>query len=335
MKKVAHDKYSTSTKWCLIKVLFFISPFISQAQLQQNDRLEIPLLRNENSFEVLPTRDEGIVLYREIAKPTQGFQIIHVDTLFKQKWAGLLPVDFRMQLAHVKEANKKSYFLFHRKDFSEVNFYIYEVELSTGDFQLYKVDNFIPFAPTHFEITKAGVLIGGYFVGHIPIVLFFDFSILKSKILPGLFNESGELNQIKINEDDSFSVLINSKNFSKQKTLWIRNYSGRGDLIHNSTLAPHEGSSLLFGRILSLNKETQIIAGVYGNRNSDFSRGIFLARIDSGSNQQLLYYPFTEMQNFFKYMKAKREKRVVERIERKKIKGKKIRLQYRFLVHEF
>jgi hypothetical protein len=34
-------------------------------------------------------------------------------------------------------------------------------------------------------------------------------------------------------------------------------------------------------------------------------------------------------------MKASREKRVKERIARKKIKGKKLRFQYRFLVHEF
>lgn len=238
-------------------------------------------------------------------------------------------------MALTKEINNKSFFLFHRKDFIDIHFYIYEVDLSNGNFKKYEIANFIPFVPTHFEVTNEGALIGGYFVGQIPVILFFDFTSLHSKVLPGLFNEAGELTQIKTNADDSFNVLINSKNNSRQKTLWIKNYDAHGGLIQNATLNPQENSGLLFGRIININNETQIIAGVYGNRNSDYSKGLFLARIDSEKNHELFYYPFADLQNFFKYMKAKREKRVKERIERRRINGRKLRLQYRFLVHEF
>jgi hypothetical protein len=49
----------------------------------------------------------------------------------------------------------------------------------------------------------------------------------------------------------------------------------------------------------------------------------------------MLYYPFADLENFFQYLKAKREQRIKDRIARRKIRGKKIRFQYRFLVHEF
>jgi hypothetical protein len=50
--------------------------------------------------------------------------------------------------------------------------------------------------------------------------------------------------------------------------------------------------------------------------------------------QQIRYYDYGDLENFFKYMKARREQRVKDRIERRKIKGKKTRFNYRFLVHE-
>ena len=78
----------------------------------------------------------------------------------------------------------------------------------------------------------------------------------------------------------------------------------------------------------------QLVAGVFGGRNSLYSRGLFLASIDPSGMQQLRYYNYGDLENFFNYMKAKREKRVKERIERRKIKGKRTRFNYRFLVHE-
>jgi hypothetical protein len=123
-------------------------------------------------------------------------------------------------------------------------------------------------------------------------------------------------------------------NFQRQRTIWIKNYDAEGDLITNYSLEPDENKHLIFGRAIKTSGNTQIVAGVYGNRSAEYSRGIFLASIEPSGLQQIRYYNFADLENFFKYMKAKREIRVKKRIERKKIKGKKIRFNYRFLVHE-
>ncbi len=78
--------------------------------------------------------------------------------------------------------------------------------------------------------------------------------------------------------------------------------------------------------------DEQVVAGVYG-RHLEFSRGVFVAHINAYGEYQINYYNFGDLQHFFSYMKAKREKRVKERIERRKIKGKKIKFNYRLLVH--
>lgn len=104
--------------------------------------------------------------------------------------------------------------------------------------------------------------------------------------------------------------------------------------MRNLALQPEENKHLIFGRSLQTEGQRQIVAGVYGNRSSEFSRGLFIATIEPSGMEQIRYYNFADLRNFFQYMKANREKRVKKRIERKKIKGKKLKFNYRFLVHE-
>jgi hypothetical protein len=307
----------------------------ASAQLVQPDRLEIPISRNESPYRIFSAKESGLLLFRTLTRPTEGLQLIHVDTSFRQKWGGIIPLESKMTLAHHKGDTEKAYLLFHKSDFSEINFTVYEIKLNNGNYSRYAIRNYIPFYPTVMEVTSRGILVGGYFLGKIPVILFYDLFTQRSKVLPGLFNEAGELIQIKNNPDDSFSIIINARNQNKQRTLRVKNYTANGDLINASVLEPEENISLLFGRIINESTDRQLIAGVYGARNSDYSKGIFLARIDEEAEQEMRYFPFTDLENFFKFMRANRESRVKQRIERKKIRGKKIRFQYRFLVHEF
>jgi hypothetical protein len=216
--------------------------------------------------------------------------------------------------------------------FSDRGFQVYEIILNKGTYTKFLVRNSIPFVPRIFEVNANGALIGGYF-NRTPLVLFFEFGTQKSKILPGLLNEAGELNQIKINADETFNVLISAKNYQRQQTLWVKNYDSFGRLQRNIMLQPEDNNHLIFGRAIQANN-SQIITGVYGGKSSEYSRGLFIARLTNDGAQQIKYYSYADLENFFKYMRAKREKRVKERINRKRIKGKKAKFQYRFLVHE-
>ena len=244
-----------------------------------------------------------------------------------------MPIDRQFKFAKQITANGNLYMLFFDSDFSDRSFHIYEISLDKGTYTSYVVRNSVPFLPRAFEVNTKGALIGGYF-NRTPLVLFFEFNTLKSKILPGLLNEVGELTQVKINDDQSFNVLISAKNYQKQQTLWLKNYDPVGNLERNYMLQPEGNNNLIFGRAIQTNSNSQIITGVYGNKNSEYSRGLFVARVSNDGVQQIKYYSYADLENFFKYMRVKQEKRVKERINRKKIKGKKIKLQYRFLVHE-
>ena len=64
-----------------------------------------------------------------------------------------------------------------------------------------------------------------------------------------------------------------------------------------------------------------------------FRGAYFLARIAPDGEHVINYYNYADLKNFFSYMKAKREKRIKERIQRRKIRGKKNKFNYRLLVN--
>jgi hypothetical protein len=305
-----------------------------KGQVLQTDRYEVPVLNFEKNFEIIPAGRQGLYLHRRLnAAKEDQLQLIKLDTAFKEKWSGFLAIEKNYMLMGKKSFGSKLFLLLRYRDYTKNDLILFVISEENGSYLRYVIKSFIPFAPGEFRLTEKAALIGGYY-NHVPVVLHFLFSTMKSKVLPGLFNESGELTQIRTHPDASFDVLISARNFQKQRTIWIKNYDPEGNIIRNFSLDAEDNKHLIFGRSLKTDKNMQLVAGVYGSRSAEFSRGLFITSIDPSGIQQMRYYNFADLKNFFKYMKANREKRIKSRIERKKIKGKKIRFNYRFLVHE-
>ncbi|MDL5049277.1 hypothetical protein QQ054_25000 [Oscillatoria amoena NRMC-F 0135] len=319
----------------LFSKLFCLLALCSLAQLHQSKRYEIQITDRDTEYYVASAKANGALIYRYgSAKKQDYLDLIYLDTAFNEVWKRNLELDKKFILAHQRTLGHQQHLLLYNREFTTINFQLYAINLHNGDWAKYEIENYIPFVPTHFEVTTKGVLIGGYYIGRIPLVIFFNFATRKTSVLPGLFNETGELIQIQVNDDESFQILIGAKNFAKQKTIWIKSYDPVGALRQNTALIPPENTSLLFGKALKTDNENLVVAGTYGNRTSEYSKGLFIATLGKDGEQNQYTYSFTDMENFFSYMKAKKQKRIQDRIARKKIKGKKIKLQYRILVHE-
>jgi hypothetical protein len=309
-------------------------PVYGFAQLHQSGRLEFPIASEDDSYDVVPVKETGLVLHRRVfTNFGDHLEMIYIDTTLQEQWRGMLPLENNFALGSHAVGNGKLYLAYYSNNSLYRDLLLYTIDLKLGNFSRSVIRNSIPFAPTTLEVTAEGALMAGYFI-RVPIVIFFEFGSQKSRILPGLFNEAGELLQIKVNPDQTFDVLISAKNYQRQQTLWIKNYDAHGKLIRNFMLKPEGDNNLIFGRTVQTNNNTQLIAGVYGTKNGEFSRGLFIAQINDNNIQQINYFSFGDLENFFRYMKARQEKRIKNRVQRKKVKGKKIKFQYRFIVHE-
>jgi len=326
--------FSTLTRWLFLSLLA-LQCFPAQAQVNQSARIEIPLLKDrDDTYDIIPAQERGLFLFKRYASTNiDQIEIIHLDTGFQTVWRGYLPIEKKLMLMGKKAQHNKLFMLFQSTDYTRKDFQLLAIEEKSGDYIQYPVRNFINFSPTEFQPTDSAVIIGGYF-NRVPVVIHFSFKTQRSRMLPGLLNESGELTQIKTYLNGDFDVLISARNIKGMQTIWIKNYSAEGELIRNYPLEPEENRNLIFARSIQTENNMQLVAGVYGLRKSEYSRGLFIASLDPTGLQQLRYYNFGDLENFFKYMKAKREQRIKERIERKKIKGKLVKFNYRFLVHE-
>lgn len=337
-RKIRCGTFFISTKWWLTRfgflTIILLNLAVNAQQVLQTERFEIASSRDEEDFEVIPAFEDGIFLYRgAISENNHLIQLIKLDTAFHESWSGYLPVERDFVLMGKKNDGEKLHFLLRYRDFSRNDFQLFSIENKTGLFNRYIIKNFIPFTPTEFQVTSEAAIIGGYY-NQVPVVIFYSFKTQKAKVLPGLLNESGELTQLKVYPNGTFDVLICARNFTGQKTVFIKTYDAAGDLVRNYAMATEDNRHLIFARSMKTGEDQELVAGVFGGKNSLYSRGLFLASINYSGEQQLRYYNYGDLENFFKYMKAKREARVKSRIERRKIKGKRVRFNYRFLVHE-
>ncbi len=318
---------------CKLIFLFLFGFATAYPQVYQNGRLQIPINADIETYSVVPIDTAGIVLYRNFIGPKENMlELTRFDTAFKNVWKGYLPVPKEFSFVYAKAVDQKLYFFFKPYDPAKHNFYVTVAKIKDGGYVSYPIENLIPFNPSEFAVSKDALLIGGYFNLR-PVVLFSSLTERKSFLLPGFLNEPGEITQIKTYPDGNVDVIVSAKNSSHRKCLWIRQFNRTGEMLKTVVLEPGENKNLIFGRAAKTETNKQVIAGVYG-RNTQYARGIFVAEVNPNSEYVIHYYNFADLKNFFHYLKAKKEKRIKERIERRKIQGKKIKFNYRFLVHE-
>ncbi len=304
------------------------------AQVIQSARFEVALNDLESShFGTEALGENGLVLYRQISGMGQDqLEIVKLDTAFREIWKVHIDVNKTQSLLRVDHLKDSLFLLFKDRLYLGGDFQLVNMDLTRGDYTIYLIKNLIPFNPKEFMVTQKAALIGGYY-NYRPIVLHFSFSKMRSKILPGFFNTPGELDQLTSDEAGNIEVIVSARNFEKKKSLWIRDYDAEGELIKTTIIRPEESKNLLFGRSIPLSDGGQMVAGVYG-RSTDYSRGIFLARVNPNGEYATHYYNFSELNNFFTYMKSRRQKRIKNRIEKRTAEGKKIKFNYRFLIHD-
>ena len=322
----------------IFKRIFVLSCWLGvipvAGQVAQTGRFEISMVNDEGEkFSTANLEKNGLMVYRRVSiKKEDQLELIKIDTALKENWRGLLPVDKKLDVLHVRALGDYFYMLLKDREYLGKDFLILAIHQATGNYSSYSVKNIIPFYPTEFAITSQAALIGGYFNSR-PLVLHYNFEKKNSRILPGFFNSPGELNQIKVHPDESVDIIVSARNFEKRRALWIRTYTVQGELLKTTILQPEEDRHLLFGRSIKLSDGGQLVAGIYG-RFTEYSRGVFVASITATGEYTIQYYNFAQLGNFFKYMKAKQQKRVKERIERRTISGKKVKFNYRLLVHD-
>lgn len=318
-------------------VLLFIilGTSVAMGQVQQPDRYEIELGMFEDEYNVLSGEENGVLVYRSMDvfdRSNQLWRFIKLDTTLREVWKKEFYID-RGAVYRGYDYNLNTYSLLYQTDeYNARDMFLIQLDDYTGDTTYHTIKNLVALQLEAFEMTKNAAVIGGYYNNE-PVIIHYDLRTRKSKILPGIFGHKTELVQLRV-DDDYIKVLLNERTFDRSNTLTIKTYDNQGEYLESYTFKPKEDTGLIFGRVTNLPEEGSLICGTYGGKKSNYSRGIFFAQHNAEIKQDIHYFNYADLENFFSYMKAKRQKRVSERIERKKVKGKKIKFNYRLQVHD-
>ena len=306
--------------------------------VEQPSRYEVELQWGDEFFNIISAEENGLFLIRKNLELKQradmAWQIIVLDTALNEKWRKDIFIPMNYEYTGYDYYKGKIFLLYVIPESYKDDHLIIEVDISTGLYQRYNVPRSLNIELSDFEILNNSAIFGGYY-NNKPTILQYFFKEGKTLALPGFYEERTRLIDVHINDnDDILTVLTSIRTVNKNYSIVVKRFLQDGTMIENTQIEPFENTSLIDARYVTINNDIDIIAGTYSNKNFRFSRGIFLAHVDVNEEQTLKYYNYGELENFFNYMRAKKEKRVKERIKRKKIKGKKLKFNYRLLVHD-
>ncbi|MGB5928517.1 MAG: hypothetical protein WBH03_10090, partial [Cyclobacteriaceae bacterium] len=322
-------------------LLFFcavmLSAYEAVCQVQQPKRFEIELEKRDEPFEMINAGESGIFLYRPTVERAKGgyfWDFRMLDKNLKQLWEKKYQVMDQDQLIGYHAGQDRIHILSRDGYGSRDDLVINSFSVLTGDTTTHRFINQVGMQISHFEVFHGKMFLGGE-INFRPVVMVYDFDTGRGVPLQGLYTDRSELIQVQPDyENDRMVVIMQVREKDKTYTLNCKFYDPEGNLLSDTQLKNRGRNSLLDGMAGFLKNGETLVMGTYGTRRSDYSRGLYLGRLDGQEQLSLDYFNYGELNNFFDYMKERRQERVKKRIRRRKVKGKKLRFNYRVKLND-
>ena len=319
----------------LVIILLFLFQTI-QAQVVQPKRYELELGTFDTGYDVMLGGESGAIFYKATNDYKSGHRLWEfnmIDTALNAVWQKSYYIDSDFIYTGYDHFGNDFFFLYQMVGKTSTDWMLIQMDIGSGDTLQHKIKNLVRLQLQEFEVTDGAAIIGGYYNTD-PVVIHFDMSSGKTKVLPGIFGNRTELVQVKIMDDNSITVLVSDRTIDRRNTLAVKTYDIEGNYLDNFVFEPDLDKGLIFGRVADVEGVGMLVSGTYGAKRSEYSRGLFIGNSRADKANAIKYYNYADFDNFFNYMKAKRQKRVADRISRKKVKGKKTKFNYRLVVHE-
>lgn len=305
--------------------------------LVQPNRIEFEIDNRDGDFQIIPAKENGLLVIKETKNRSRdGFEwnFNLVDSALNIQWTKQYAIPFGSSFLGYDYNDRGFYLLFGKSQYKLEDMRVMRLGLGRGDTTSYQVNTVFPMQLTTFEVIENTIIFGGN-ANFRPVVMLYDMSEQKPKVLPGFYNNNSDIIDIRTDDNTkTFTVILNEKTFKKKVTVSIKTFDSRGNLLQTKALETDYEKSLIDGVSTTFSNGEQYVAGTYARRKSDYSRGLYLAKLQNGEQDLIKYHNYGDLNNFFSYMKVKRERRVKNRIKKRKVQGKKVKFNYRLLVHD-
>lgn len=307
------------------------------AQLNQVASIEIPKNnKTEETMTVLPLENDGLLLTLEkngmYNRDGMQWTFQKYNTDFHLSWTTNFSMAYEYELQMSFQNKDYLFWLFSIPETPKIN--IVRIDLTRGEIDEFKgeLPSIIDFS--FFKVLSNTAFLGGVYFDK-PIVASFSFFNQKAKVLHGLYDDRLEINALEIDEKrNELNVIVKERRKGKCGLL-IQTYSYEGKSLRTIHVPDKEGNSLSFisGKMLTLNEKESLLVGNFSNNCNEFSKGLYLTRLEEGLEKNTNIIKFADLKNFFSFMSPKKQEKLKEKIEQKKKEGKDPNFSYKLLVH--
>ena len=303
----------------------------------QPSRIEFEVGSKDEDFIIISAREKGLLVVKETRNRTEtGFiwELYLVDSLLNVVWENAVSVNYGAVFMGYDYSDEGFFLLFSKAQFKLDEFLIYQVGLEGQQIISSELSLSLPLELSHFEVVSNTLIFGGY-SNMRPVISVIDLDDPRPKVMPGIYNNNSNIIDVRTDKrTNNFTVVMSENSQDKQVTVSLKTFTEKGELVHTETIETEYERSLLDGVSTSFDNGTQYVAGTFSKRKSEFSRGLYLSKLNLGKQEFIKYHDYADLDNFFTYMQAKREERVKEKIERKKVKGQRVKFNYRLLIND-
>ena len=306
--------------------------------IEQPNRVEFDITdSNYEDYVVYSCEEEGLSIYHQTEhKNKEGYlyEFMRMDTTLNLVYRREFYLPFASRIIGYDYSPGFMYYLLREKPYRQEELLVIRMDLVKGDTSRFGINTVFPVNLTQFEVVGSTILLGGY-ANYKPVIIRYNLFDQRPQVVPGFYADYSEL--LRLETDDrlrTFTVTMSEKTPDKRNTISVRSFTESGEMIRNILLRPEDGKGLLNGAPARLEHGKQFIAGTYGHKRSTYSRGLYVATVTDDGSQKIDYYNYGDLENFFSYMRVKREQRIKEKIKRRKVMGKRVKFNYRLLVHD-
>ncbi|MBD2700659.1 hypothetical protein IC229_08430 [Spirosoma sp. BT702] len=309
------------------------------AQLAHSLRIEIPSDPDEaEAFDVTPLGEQGVLVsirtggFMDHTPPKFDFQ--KYDINLKRIWHATFEQNIAFRSVMTYNTDQFVYYLFREDDTDRFQFF--RLHLEDGTFETTEGRLIDQFDVQQFKVMGSQAYVGGYRHGR-PVVMAFSFFDNSARVLPGMYVNRMEISSLEVDENrQEVNVLVHSLRRHCKFSLRTYNYDCK---LLRTTDFDGAQNSLISGKLLPINEQESLLVGNYSTSCTPYSQGIYVTRLRQGENtdesiNSIQYIEFSQLENFFNFLKPQRQQKLLAKAHKKKEEGKDYKFHYRLLVHD-
>jgi hypothetical protein len=329
-----------------IYLVLFLTSFLCSAQtldstanelIQQPVRVEFEKGIKDIQFTTINGGDQGLMVVKQTNNANDiGFEwvIWQLDTALQVRWEHHFHVPFAYKYRGWDYSEGHYYLLFTTSMFGNDSYSIYLLNTERQDVREYGFSTVFPISLTHFEVVQGTIVMAGQTNAN-PSVLTFELDDPKPRVVPGIYKNKSTLLDLYVDDEQGrFSVAIQERLIDKRYTVEVKTYTLDNRELYSNTVIPLAKRSILDGAPTQFGAGYQYVAGGYSQKSTQYSEGLYLSRFVGGQQEYISYYNYSQLENFFDYLKPRKGRKVKSKIERNSKQGKRSKFTYRLFMHD-